>query len=246
LTHTLHRLGSKESLKDDYVVLRIWTSETNSGLSTWKPLSNIGAISTPKTKYPKLSSSNSHINRAIKRVLQNIAEFFGRHPNILLIILSVPVFPGIIGKMEKTLLSSVIPATRVVNKRSDLFSFLRLVKRINIGASVVVSGLFSEVDKCMKQLDITPHTVEFSLGLFGKKNLLPKQELLRITTMCGHHLISPRLVEKLISEVKRGKITYEEASQKMAKRCICGAFNIERAARLMKGMVSMNSENEFQ
>lgn len=34
-----------------------------------------------------------------------------------------------------------------------------------------------------------PHTVNYSLGVFGKKELLADSDSLAITTMCGHHMI---------------------------------------------------------
>ncbi len=234
MTHTLHRMGDKESLKDDYVLLRMWSREIDRGLDAHKPLSKIGAVKSPKPIFPKFLRRNKNMKLAIGSLYRVVAKFFERHPKLQLLILRVPTFPGVFGRLERTLLSLLLPSLKVFNNKADLASFLKLLKKINIGASVVVSGLYSEVFDCLKKVGIHPHTVEFSLGIFGKKTLLPKEDLLQTTTMCGHHLISPKLVKKLYSEVKRGRVTYEEAAQEMAKQCVCGAFNTKRAVRLMK------------
>ena len=89
------------------------------------------------------------------------------------------------------------------NARAHLFE---TVEKMNIGSSVVVSGLFSEVDDCSKMIGIRPHTVEFSLGIFGKKALLPNKELLQITTMCGH----------LTSRAPNKKVKYDMAFDDIA------------------------------
>lgn len=217
MTHTLHRLGSNESLKDDYIVLI---------MKNRLP----GRVNTPSSNFTK--------NKTLGQIIKGFPE---RHPKMRSIVKAmrwnvarVPKFPGALGENEMPLLRSALPYTAVFNNKADLMVFLKRLKKLDIGQSVVVSGLFSEVHGSLKEIGICPHTVEFSLGIFGNKSLLPKEQLLQITTMCGHHLISPRLVEKLCFDVKKGRMTYEEAAQTMAKRCFCGAFNTKRAVRLMK------------
>jgi len=126
----------------------------------------------------------------------------------------------------------------VFNNKKELTSYLKELKERNMGKSVVVSGLFDEVNDCLKELNLSPHTVQFSLGTFGKKELLPEEEILEITTMCGHHMISPNLVEKLASEIKSGKISCEEAVRVMSEQCVCEVFNKGRACKLMQALVS--------
>jgi acetylglutamate kinase len=108
------------------------------------------------------------------------------------------------------------------------------LKKIDLGSSVVVSGLFQQVDECLKKINLRPHTVQFSLGVFGRVDRLPEEKMLEITTMCGHHLISPRLVKKLVKDVKADRITTERAAELLGKQCICGAFNKARATKLIE------------
>lgn len=221
MTHTLHRFGSTKSLKDDYVVLimknrpsgRLKATSTGSS-------SDFAGNKLLKQLANKFSERNPRMRTTLKAMRWNIAR--------------VPKFPGPLREFEKSVLRSALPNTTVFNNKEELTVFLRGLRKLDIGQSVVVSGLFSEVNDSLKKINICPHTVEFSLGIFGNKALLPKEEVLQITTMCGHHLISPSLVEKLLYDIEKGRLTYEEAAKKMADRCFCGAFNIKRALRLMK------------
>ena len=141
-------------------------------------------------------------------------------------------------KVIKKAKSSGSYKSPVFNNKKELTNYLKELKEKNAGKSVVVSGLFDEVNDCLKELNLSPHTVQISLGTFGKKELLPKKEILEITTMCGHHMISPNLVEKLASDIKNGKISCDEAVGVMSEQCVCGVFNKGRTCKLMEALVS--------
>jgi hypothetical protein len=108
--------------------------------------------------------------------------------------------------------------------------------------SVVVSGLLEEVLPACREAGVTPHTINYSLGVWGRKDKLPPDDILAITTMCGHHMISPRLVEKLIAEVKQGRFTPREAALKLSSFCHCGIFNHIRAEKLIRRYAGLESE----
>jgi hypothetical protein len=108
------------------------------------------------------------------------------------------------------------------------------MKTAEIGFSVIISGLIDEVLDACKQTELTPHTINLSLGVWGKKELLAKQSILEVTTMCGHHMISPGIVEKSISDVKRHAKSAEKAANNLAGLCPCGVFNPDRAQRLIQ------------
>ena len=78
-----------------------------------------------------------------------------------------------------------------------------------------------------------PHTINYSLGVFGKKELLSEDRVLAITTMCGHHMVPDGLVARLNREAGEGGVIPKEAAQKMAAMCPCGIFNQQRAAKLL-------------
>lgn len=124
----------------------------------------------------------------------------------------------------------------VFTKKEQVVDFLKLLKERDLGISVILSGLLEETLDACKEAGLTPHTINFSLGVWGKKELLPDDDTLAITTMCGHHMIPPNLVKKLIREVKVGKKTPEKAGLELATYCPCGIFNQVRAADIIKDM----------
>jgi len=136
--------------------------------------------------------------------------------------------------------SSVI--TAVYDDIKSVKMVLTRLKAEDLGISIVVSGLISEVKELLDEVGLNIHTVHLSLGVFGKKELLPKKkEILEITTMCGHHCISPQSVEYYVDLIKNGKISIEKAAEKLAKPCICGIFNISRAIEILNQLVKIKN-----
>ena len=124
----------------------------------------------------------------------------------------------------------------VLTGRGDVVEFLKRMKEADIGLSLVISGLTDEVLGACREAGLNPHSTSVSLGAWGKKELLPEENILEITTMCGHHMVSPKIVGALAKSVARGVMTPEAASEKLAKLCPCGIFNPVRAAELLKTM----------
>ena len=114
---------------------------------------------------------------------------------------------------------------------------IRQLKKEDLGISIVISGLISELENALKEVDLDIHTVHFSLGTFGKKELLPSEKILEITTMCGHHCISPTSVSTLARQVALKKISISKAIKKLSKPCVCGIFNTSRAMKILNTMV---------
>jgi uncharacterized protein YfcZ (UPF0381/DUF406 family) len=121
----------------------------------------------------------------------------------------------------------------VYTTKEQVIAFLKELKETDLGLSVVVSGIVDEVKDCCGGVGLKSHTVEYSLGIWGKTDKLPDGKTLEITTMCGHHMVASKLVEKMTLEVKRGKRTSLEAAQELTRQCCCGVFNTERAAELI-------------
>ncbi len=105
--------------------------------------------------------------------------------------------------------------------------------------SVVVSGLFDGVERCCAEAGIkNPHTIEFSLGTWGKTESMAPMEELEVMTMCGHAQVPAALVRHLAEQVKAGKLVAEEAGLKLGRQCTCGIFNVARAAELVAAMAA--------
>jgi len=127
----------------------------------------------------------------------------------------------------------------VFDSREKVEAFIKDLVEADLGLSVVVSGLFDEVDEMCQAAGIRRHTAQCSLGVWGNVEKLPPDEILDITTMCGHSMVSFNLVRKMASEVNKGLRSLEEAGRIMARPCSCGVFNPKRAEELLKRCIDM-------
>ncbi len=126
----------------------------------------------------------------------------------------------------------------VFTDRATVAKVLQELKDANLGMSVVVSGPFSSAKKICQTAGLTPHSVDYSADIWGKRENLPSNETLEVTTMCGHAMVASNLVKSLVNDIKTGEITAEEAGKELAKLCECGIFNPRRATELLSAMAS--------
>ena len=211
MTHTLHRQGSRESLEKDYCVLALVARQFDLA-----------------TEERKVS--------AVER-LQGICETMAGHEPANLGSLYVQDGTYAHGKSTEEIRAGLKPNGFVLcayDDREKLKAVLSELKEKDYGISITVSGLIDEVFDSCEDLGLQPHTISYSLGVWGKKDLLPKMELLEITSMCGHAMTSANLVNKAIEDIRASKKTAEEAAMEIARPCACGCFNTTRAAELLE------------
>lgn len=89
--------------------------------------------------------------------------------------------------------------------KEDVINVLKETIKEDLGISIVVQGLENNLTDILKKVGLQFHTVNHSLGIWGKTCLLPNEEILEITTMCGHAMVSANLVEQCIKDIKNGK-----------------------------------------
>jgi hypothetical protein len=118
--------------------------------------------------------------------------------------------------------------------RNKLKDALFRLKQADLGMSVVVTGDYDVVFSILKEVGIKPHTVNMSLGVFGKKELLPEKETMTVATMCGHQMVPLARIEKIKAEVESGRLSASQAGLELAATCTCGIFNPVRAARVFE------------
>jgi hypothetical protein len=212
MSHSLHRVGDYDDLGCDYVVI----------VRAIKGYNRIGSVEKCK----------------------EILRLFHKHG-------AISITTGARRKhyqgnfMEDHDIQSLIDSFKdgdsphcVFDSREKLQSFLRDLKERDFGLSVVISGLFKEVSKICELSGIKPHTTAHSLGIWGNGELIPKGPALEIITMCGHGLVSRHLLERLVDDIKAGRATIETAAVKLAKPCLCGLFNPNRAEILLRKLIA--------
>ena len=127
----------------------------------------------------------------------------------------------------------------VFTDEQDVVDILKELKEADLGMSVVVTGVHDETEKSCRKSDLAKHTVENSLGIFGQSKKLPADEILQLTTMCGHGMVPANLVERVIVQVKRGKKTVREGAVELTRPCHCGIYNPVRAERLLQRLLPL-------
>ena len=126
----------------------------------------------------------------------------------------------------------------VFKDQESLVAMLKDLKTEELGLSVVVSGLFDHVRECCSKSGLEGHTINQSLGRWGKTDRLPPDDILEINTMCGHGMVTASLIEKIVKDVKEESLSPEEGAEELFKPCMCGIFNPYRAANLLRKLAA--------
>ena len=202
MTHSLHRTGSTESLKNDYVILIT----------------------------PSVGINHKNSKPKLVKILDKILEL---KPTNIGSYETGTIYSGATIQEIKDQLSETPRVRCCFDDKEKIKELVKYIKDNDFGLSVTVSGLMEEILDFSEELDIKPHSVNLSLGIYGETERLPAEDVLDFITMCGHGMISKKLVQKLIEEVRNGKKTKRKAAEIMAKPCVCGIFNTERAKELL-------------
>lgn len=149
----------------------------------------------------------------------------------------------VLGGVDKVIESTTEMATvhAVFDDRAKATDLLKDLKKYDLGMSIIVTGLIEATGECCKEVGLKRHTVEHSLGIWGKVDLLPPEKILEINTMCGHGMVSVGLINHVIERIKTGKTTIEKGAEELFKTCTCGIFNTKRAAELLKKMIEQEN-----
>lgn len=121
--------------------------------------------------------------------------------------------------------------------KEKLKEVLKAVKDEDLGLSITVSGLISELKEIGKELELKPHTINISCGVFGKVDRLPAKEVMEISTMCGHGMISFGLVRGVIKRLLESEMSFDEAVHQLGEPCTCGIFNPSRAYEILMDII---------
>ncbi len=204
MTNTLHRQGTLESLKNDYVIF----AHTSRGI-------------TREGSAPKLQK---FMKICMKYHPVNIGD--GKQGNIHQDDIDIRKLISSQGDGAG--------AAAVFTDLDTLQKVIEELIKADLGISINISGLLDGVQQCCRNAGIERHSVEHSLGFWGAKDRLPEREILELNTMCGHGMVSFNLIRKMIEYVKLRRLTSKKAAKIMAKCCECGVFNPTRAEILLE------------
>lgn len=237
MTHSNHRRGDRESLSKDYIVITR-VDRTNQAQIQYKEglKSRVKKFLEICAKYKPTAIASKEdqgivVNRWMKRWQREMDSGIHKCTPMNEITEDPNPNPRAVTHVVYTDYNSVV---NVINE----------LKEADLGLSVVVSGMFDKVFQICEETQTSPHTVNLSLETFGRADLLPKEPILSLLTMCGHSLISRQLIEDLIRKISEDVLSVEQAAIEMGKQCTCNIFNVERGIELItKYLETKNSTN---
>lgn len=203
MSHSLHRFGTPENLKNDFCIY----SRAAKGVNR--------------------DNCGDKLRRTLSVYLgNNVVNFGSSHAGRSYI-------SGLNPQEYAETLDHSYGIIATFASGDDVKGVLTELKAAALGISVVVSGLIEEVKHIASEAGLKPHTALLSLGIYGKASLLPEKEVLEVTTMCGHSLVGAELARTVIDRVKRNRLTPERGAKVLARPCPCGIFNTSRCAELL-------------
>ena len=207
MTNTLHRQGTIESLRNDYIIF----THTAKGI-------------TREGSGPKIQE---FMRICLKHHPVNIGDYI--RGNMHQDDIDIQKLISEQGDGEG--------AAAVFNDLGTLQKVVEELIQADLGLSINISGLMDEVQVCCRKAGLERHSAEHSLGFWGSRDRLPEREILELNTMCGHGMVSFNLVRKMIEYVKLRRLTPSKAAKIMAKCCECGAFNPARAQIFLEKII---------
>ena len=218
MTNTLHRYGDSESFYDDYLVF----ASPSSGRNDKDSVPKLKAFLEMALPFNPVNIGDPVHGGALRpsRDLTTIANWKRD---------MTPDFRAVIDGIDEP--ASVVA---IFDNQDSASQFLKTVVEADLGLSVNISTSVEGAEQCCKFAGIPRHSVGYSLGFEGAIEKLPNTQLLKLTTMCGHGMISASLAKKMIDWVKEGRRTPDQAVTYMARFCSCGVFNPLRAKRILE------------
>ncbi|HWO33660.1 MAG TPA: hypothetical protein VNO32_33095 [Candidatus Acidoferrum sp.] len=218
MTNTLHRYGDSESFYDDYLIF----ASPSSGLNDADSVPKLKAFLEMALPFNPVNIGDPVHGGALRpsRDLTTIANWKRD---------MTPDFRAVIDGINEP--ASVVA---IFNNQEAAAQFLKTVVEADLGLSVNISASVEGADQCCQAAGIARHSVGYSLGFEGAVEKLPNTQVLTLTTMCGHGMISASLAKKMIDWVKEGRRTPQQAVTYMTRFCSCGVFNPLRAKRILE------------
>ena len=207
MTNTLHRQGSVEELRGDYVIFTTTAKEINREGSGPK----IREFLRICQKYDPVNTGSTKKGNILKEGMD---------------------FDELIASLGDGAHSAA-----VFTDLDSLKKVIAELIEADLGISINVSGLLEGVQECCRAEGTERHSVEQSLGFWGATDRLPERDVLTINTLCGHGLVSFNFIRKMMDYVKMRRLTPAEAARIMGKSCECGVFNTARAENLLEKML---------
>ena len=218
MTNTLHRYGSGESFKDDYIVFAIPARGVNDNGAVEKQrrfleiARKYDPVNMGDASHGSIFRPSAKLNPTVHWRRDDMRDF-----DAVLSCVSCPT-----------------TVAAVFDHQDKAVGFIKALREADLGLSINISAALEEARECARRAGLERHSVEYSLGFFGQTDRMADRHTLELSTMCGHGMLSFDFVRKLVEWVKQGRRNPEQASATLARFCSCGVFNPTRACRLFE------------
>ena len=216
MTNTLHRYGKADSFRDDYIIFAIPSKGKNDENCV------------PKLKeFLKICARHNPVNMGNGQ-RGTLAPEKGLGPRSHWNRTEQPDLDAVIEGVVK-------PGTvsAVFSDESNARECLLEIIEADFGISVNVSTSVENAKGVAQQCGISRHSVEYALAVNDPHDHLPNSQILSLSTMCGHGMVSFNLARKMLDMVREGRRTPEQAVATLTRFCPCGVYNPARAKRLL-------------
>ena len=218
MTNTLHRYGDRASFRDDYIVFAMCSR----GKNDENAVSRLRQFLEMALQFNPVNLGDARHGGAL-RPSRSMSPLSHWKRN------TTPDFRAVIDGLD-----TPTTAAAVFDNRPAAEDLMKAVRAADLGLSVNISTSVDGAEQCCHAAGLCRHSVGYSLGFEGKTERLPNEDVLMLSTMCGHGMVSASLAKKMIDWVKEGRRTPEEAVTYLARFCSCGVFNPSRAVRILK------------
>ncbi len=218
MTNTLHRFGDAESFHDDFIVFAIASRGRNEQNAVPK-LKRFLELALP---FHPVNLGDARHGGAL-RPCRNMVPLAHWNRD------TKPDLQAVIDGLNTT-----TTAAAVFDNRIAAEDFVKRVKEEDLGLSVNISTSIEGAEQCCFTAGLPRHSVGYSLGFEGATEHLPNAQVLTLSTMCGHGMVSASLAKKMIDWVREGRRTPEQAATYLQRFCSCGVFNPARARRVLE------------
>lgn len=218
MTHTLHRFGHAKDLASDFIV----TMMPAKGINDTDAVAKQKAFLSAAIKHKPVNLGDSTKGAQYRPVKNGSPMMHWKrdaqpHPDDVVAGVDTP-----------TTVSAVFDNYDAVR------AFVTELREMDLGLSVNISSMPADAVRCCTDCGLTRHSVEYSLGFQGRTDKLPDDVTLKLSSMCGHGMVSATFAKKMIDWVRSGRRSPEEASRYLARFCVCGSYNPSRATSLLE------------
>src|SRR5688500_6303769 len=217
MTNTLHRYGNSESFRDDYIIFAIPSKGKNDEdcIPKLKEFLRICA------KYNPCNMSNGNRGSIAPEKSLGPTAHWKRD--------SKPDWEKVIEGVNKPGTVSAVFASA-----EQAHACLKEVVAADFGLSVNMSTSVENARHAAATCGIKRHSVEYALSFHDPHDHLPNSQILGLSTMCGHGMVSFNMARKMLDMVREGRRSSEQAVATLTRLCPCGVYNPERAKRLIE------------